>query len=757
MSENSHDTTGHSGKRTDCHLCLKPNAKMKHLHQLQSQFKETYAWLNEHKAELDNAACLCLPCVKQIQRNHHREFTPRWLAKPPVPPKLCNVQHCQGTVHAQTSLMSAAALETCLKAKVNDQSTFIGLCREHYTKMYTILNSAPCASCKTKPKKGETFNRHCSSPEIVNEYLNQVSEEKSALTSSCTICFTCYKHFQSIIAQVTGKGTPLVPTESLGAIITRLTLEVEVIRGKGESIECSEFYEMVLCITGKYLSSRMKTDEAILLSTLYQSFVIQVHTEAKNYTSLDLISGNKIPQKRWVLSRLYRHFGEVLRVACRHFRYGTVLYHKDCDLVNAVSAALGRNKVEATPCTDASTQQGRINVPQATLTSLPTGQTGACDCGIETQLENVSMYLNGKVHKLAKSLITTCQNAPQQYATFSITSYRQMIDPTLLLFIEQLTQSVRSKRRKLFQSEVDVSQTKQLRQLYIISLVLFCTNTQCSMPFHTLLTEATLCHGGTQELVKILNRVGAIASIDTHQRLATQVVQERMAEGILPHINEKALSILSVDNIDILQPHAFVSCTDATRSWHGTSVQCMQPLPVSGLLEEGDKNALQPGNSRKHPATSPTASPVPVERNKRRRRTLTEFHSPHTSLTARHPQVFHSVSYDRIGAPSLQLDDFRPDPNEIKSMTTFQEDVFKCMLLKGAQQQAHCLPGLQSLLNCVRKQTSSTEESLVSYIEINSERADSKVTLVKVLSNLFDTFVLQQGQKWLLVVGDAKT
>ena len=521
MSENSHDTTGHSGKRTDCHLCLKPNAKMKHLHQLQSQFKETYAWLKEHKAELDNAACLCLPCVKQIQRNHHREFTPRWLAKPPVPPKLCNVQHCQGTVHAQTSLMSAAALETCFKAKVNDQSTFIGLCREHYTKMYTILNSAPCASCKTKPKKGETFNRHCSSPEIVNEYLNQVSEEKSALTSSCTICFTCYKHFQSIIAQVTGKGTPLVPTESLGAIITRLTLEVEVIRGKGESIECSEFYEMVLCITGKYLSSRMKTDEAILLSTLYQSFVIQVHTEAKNYTSLDLIYGNKIPQKRWVLSRLYRHFGEVLRVACRHFRYGTVLYHKDCDLVNAVSAALGRNKVEATPCTDASTQQGRINVPQATLTSLPTGQTGACDCGIETQLENVSTYLNGKVHKLAKSLITTCQNAPQQYATFSITSYRQMIDPTLLLFIEQLTQSVRSKRRKLFQSEVDVSQTKQLRQLYIISLVLFCTNTQCSMPFHTLLTEATLCHGGTQELVKILNRVGAIASIDTHQRLLT--------------------------------------------------------------------------------------------------------------------------------------------------------------------------------------------------------------------------------------------
>ena len=54
--------------------------------------------------------------------------------------------------------------------------------------------------------------------------------------------------------------------------------------------------------------------------------------------------------------------------------------------------------------------------------------------------------------------------------------------------------------------------------------------------------------------IKFLKRgVGAVASIDTHQRLATQVVQEKMAQGVLPHINEGAQSIVSVDNIDILQ------------------------------------------------------------------------------------------------------------------------------------------------------------------------------------------------------------
>ena len=278
-----------------------------------------------------------------------------------------------------------------------------------------------------------------------------------------------------------------------------------------------------------------------------------------------------------------------------------------------------------------------------------------------------------------------------------------------------------------------------MRQLYILSLVLFCTNTVCSMPFHSLLTEATLCHGGSQELVKILNRVGAIASIDTHQHLATQVVKERISQGILPHIEEKALSIVSVDNIDILQPHAFVSSTDATRSWHGTSVQCMQPLPLTGILETEDKIALHPLNPRKHSATSPIASPVPTEKSKRRRRTLTELPSPYTSLSVSNTPnslEFNVAEYSVIGTCPLQLNDFRLSPNEERSMNTFQEDIFQCMILKHVPRQTYHLPGLQSLINCIRKQTLSTEESLVAYIEISSERADSKPTLINVLSKL---------------------
>ena len=54
-----------------------------------------------------------------------------------------------------------------------------------------------------------------------------------------------------------------------------------------ESVECSELYEMVFCKTGMYLCSKKKANEAILLSTLYNSFLTDIQSEASNYKLLD--------------------------------------------------------------------------------------------------------------------------------------------------------------------------------------------------------------------------------------------------------------------------------------------------------------------------------------------------------------------------------------------------------------------------------------------------------------------------------------
>ena len=66
-------------------------------------------------------------------------------------------------------------------------------------------------------------------------------------------------------------------------------------------------------------------------------------------------------------------------------------------------------------------------------------------------------------------------------------------------------------------------------------------------------------------------------------------------------------------------------------------------------------------------------------------------------------------------------------------------------------------PGLQSLVNCVRQQAADKEVSHVSYVEIVSEKADCKPTLRGVISRLQKIFVQELKQKYVVVIGDAKT
>ena len=105
------------------------------------------------------------------------------------------------------------------------------------------------------------------------------------------------------------------------------------------------------------------------------------------------------------------------------------------------------------------------------------------------------------------------------------------------------------------------------------------------MPLQFLLTDATLCMGGSTKLVKILNRVGAAVSLDTYEHLATLVATQRIQLGIHSELVNDTLTNASIDNIDILQRHAMVSSSQSKRSWHGTSVQCVQPMPSTRLVD----------------------------------------------------------------------------------------------------------------------------------------------------------------------------
>ena len=96
-------------------------------------------------------------------------------------------------------------------------------------------------------------------------------------------------------------------------------------------------------------------------------------------------------------------------------------------------------------------------------------------------------------------------------------------------------------------------------------------------PFHTIVTDTIESCGGSSQLIRILNRLGVCSSADTLARSIQCRVKERERNGPEEECWRYAPTIISMDNIDFQHSYARVFCGQQTSSWHGTTVQAVQP------------------------------------------------------------------------------------------------------------------------------------------------------------------------------------
>lgn len=132
--------------------------------------------------------------------------------------------------------------------------------------------------------------------------------------------------------------------------------------------------------------------------------------------------------------------------------------------------------------------------------------------------------------------------------------------------------------------------------------------------------------------------------------------------GLLSELSEDKFTVVSVDNIDWLQRHAAVYCGDQKRSWHGTTIQAVQPF--SDAEEPDTSNSPVEGPSSIATKTFPepvtpqqlATSPLRVTLEKRTNHPTPESSpSPALKKVARHSRTFTEVNSSHYHTPTSPI------------------------------------------------------------------------------------------------------
>ena len=591
--------------------------------------------------------------------------------------------------------------------------------------------------------------------------LQETGNFDRCITADSLACNKCYVFCQRLLQQC---DEDLRSPES---IVHALRTKVDELQDSFR--QCSNITnhnEVALLHTATFLGEHMLSDQAVTFPQLYQKYCEYLHGR---------LTGNVPPQPRYqVLVYMGKEFGDLMSSVSARNRLGRIMYRAKCDPFLMLSHALGNAKPQY--------EKGGTSIPP---------------------VEPVAEYLNEKVHDLAAKLMAEHEQKPIS-ATFDLEAFASHVAPDLWDAVTRLTHSSNEKLGRK-QSDSHVHERK-VRIAYIVCVIVFCaTGGRCSVPLHTLLTDYIEASGGSSELITVLNRLGAVVSSETLDRHLVRVSAQRKKEGLLKELDDKSFTVATTDNIDFLQSHASVYSGSQHRSWHGTTVQVVQPQQeLKSVIAQPDEVARmdmsppQPSTSTLLPATqdSPTSTsrdqPVALtivqcqyvqQLHDRRRQRTSPINSPsklaHSPVPKRvkRARTFHEAvclgemtesalsstgalhvgSRQTTSVGHLQFQDFLQSDEELAALDKLQWDFFGYMLSIYALKPEHVIFSFKDHIAAKEMEGIHTEPAVVVYLSIVDMHADTVEAMSEVAAMLYKEYIASSGAQHLVIAGDAKT
>ena len=289
--------------------------------------------------------------------------------------------------------------------------------------------------------------RTCPNPKSIQEYLVENSGFEGTIPEDGKVCPPCYK-VQLLILKQKPKSTDA----DLQALISDL---------KQQMMDTNDSGERAMQTTAIYVAERLLKQECLLLPTVKQKycFIISKMTQKENQPVQ-----NK-PTTQWLLSNLVVYLQHHLSYKCSVRKHGTLLYRSNGNLHLSISHLLYKT----------------------TLTSEQTSEEKdlVSACAVSTEPCNLD-DLNSLLHKEIKRYLAADLSTPYPFHAVNIKRLVSEIDQTLWTFITSITRSFSERRgynTKAEQPHTTEYHVKQVRQLFRLSALMFCTDDRCSVPF----------------------------------------------------------------------------------------------------------------------------------------------------------------------------------------------------------------------------------------------------------------------------------